>query len=150
VQAVESPDSSRPAVAGGVDCRAWSNAGNRQVRSAFCQVCSHESNVGHALHSRCRVSIGCDLDDADFSQPRLIKVNARKSPLWPLLTAALIGLPVLYVLSMGPLIWLNSRDLIDPALERPFVIYIAPFQWGYVFGPDWVASMLEAYADLWQ
>lgn len=30
-------------------------------------------------------------------------------PLWPLLTAALIGLPVLYVASFGPACWWASR-----------------------------------------
>lgn len=32
-------------------------------------------------------------------------------PLWPLLTAALIGLPVLYVASFGPACWVSSRTL---------------------------------------
>jgi len=35
----------------------------------------------------------------------------KKRPLWPLLTAALIGLPVLYVLGVGPALWLLKRSL---------------------------------------
>jgi len=30
----------------------------------------------------------------------------RSRPFWPLLTAALIGLPVLYVASFGPVVWI--------------------------------------------
>jgi hypothetical protein len=32
-------------------------------------------------------------------------LSDRKRPLWPLLTAALIGLPLLYVASFGPVCW---------------------------------------------
>ena len=33
----------------------------------------------------------------------------RPRPLWPLLTAALIGLPMLYVASFGPACWLTAH-----------------------------------------
>lgn len=37
-------------------------------------------------------------------------MNARPSrPLWPLLPAALVGVPVLYVASFGPACWITSR-----------------------------------------
>ena len=36
-----------------------------------------------------------------------------RRPLWPILTAALIGLPVLYVASFGPACWLASRNHAD-------------------------------------
>jgi hypothetical protein len=39
--------------------------------------------------------------------------SLKPRPLWPLLTAALIGLPVLYVLSYGA--WINWANV-----ERPF------------------------------
>ncbi len=55
-----------------------------------------------------------------------------------------------YVLSMGPLIWLHARDMIHPAFECPLAIYVAPFHWAYLFGPDSIKSILEAYVDFWQ
>jgi hypothetical protein len=38
-------------------------------------------------------------------------MNDRKRPLWPLVTAALIGLPVLYVASFGPACWLDIEPV---------------------------------------
>lgn len=34
---------------------------------------------------------------------------SKSRPLWPLVAAVLIGLPVLYVLSYAPAIWIRSR-----------------------------------------
>lgn len=44
----------------------------------------------------------------------------KRRPLWPLLAAALIGLPMLYVLSFGPAYGLASRDVLPckSSIER--------------------------------
>lgn len=45
----------------------------------------------------------------------------KKRPLWPFLTAALLGLPVLYVASFGPACWIASRNkAIQPAFQKLF------------------------------
>jgi hypothetical protein len=53
----------------------------------------------------------------------------RKKVLWPWVVAVLIGLPVLYVASLGPLVWLITRDLL-PEWSAPFMnVYTAPLNW---------------------
>jgi hypothetical protein len=37
----------------------------------------------------------------------------RKKPIWPWIVALLIGLPVLYVASLGPACWLADRGMIS-------------------------------------
>ena len=64
----------------------------------------------------------------DFSRGSGIN-DDRKKILWPWVVAVLIGLPVLYVASLGPLVWLITRDLL-PEWSAPFMnVYTAPLNW---------------------
>jgi len=45
--------------------------------------------------------------------------DRKPRPLWPFLTAALIGLPVLYVVSFGPACWLVEHGF--PARPAAFI-----------------------------
>lgn len=47
-------------------------------------------------------------------------MTSSNRPLWPLLTAALIGLPVLYVASFGPACWISTRI----SRRAPFVNFV--------------------------
>jgi len=88
---------------------------------------------------------------ASIPAARFKSMTDRKPrPLWPLLTAALIGLPVLYVLSVGP--WLTIRkELGKPhpaiaAVEELF--FIAP-RWLVYDSPDWLGKPYIRYLKLW-
>jgi len=76
-------------------------------------------------------------------------MDSRSRPLWPILTVALIGLPVLYVASFGPACWLASRGWLP----------ITPAGWIYapilVEGPTLrpmrrYASLCGGTAGRWQ
>ncbi|MGE5192196.1 MAG: hypothetical protein ACM3U2_06795 [Deltaproteobacteria bacterium] len=45
----------------------------------------------------------------------------RKKPLWPWIAALLVGLPVLYAASFGPVCWITSRS--DRGKNLPPVVY---------------------------
>jgi hypothetical protein len=66
-------------------------------------------------------------------------------PLWPVLTAALIGLPVLYIASVGPAFGLLVRNMSEPMILTFNVVY-DPL-WFVLDGfPDWVKKAVENYA----
>jgi hypothetical protein len=71
-------------------------------------------------------------------------MTERKSrPLWPLLTAALIGLPVLYVASYGPAARLCQDGWIS---EDVLNVVFVPLAWGLGFCPSWVTTAFLRYA----
>ena len=74
--------------------------------------------------------------------------NAR--PLWPLLTAALIGLPALYVASVGPIYWLIWNERTPSWCYALQWEYERPLRWTYSCGPDWWRETLDRYVKLWQ
>jgi hypothetical protein len=75
-------------------------------------------------------------------------MSSRSRPLWPLLTATLIGLPVLYVLSFGPACWIRSR-LSGVWAERTFgAVYYRPIGLAIVNGPPFVAKPMRWYCEL--
>lgn len=69
--------------------------------------------------------------------------------IWPLLTAVLIGLPVLYVLSCGPVYWLQWNTEIPDWLEPSVSFYLRPLVWMHADGPNWLHNLLEAYLVVW-
>ena len=75
-------------------------------------------------------------------------------PLWPLLTAALIGLPVLYVASFGPACWLFNAAMdqgwpVEGSLLQRFLLALyAPVLRLEANGPEPIATALEWYASL--
>jgi hypothetical protein len=73
--------------------------------------------------------------------------DRKPRPLWPLLTAALIGLPVLYVLGFGPAARIEELEL-ELVDSRWFVIY-DPLVWVIHNGPEWCVLPLRFYLVLW-
>src|SRR6188768_2856710 len=69
---------------------------------------------------------------------------SRSRPLWPLLTAALIGLPVLYVASFGPACWLHSRTGGDRGIFFQSAYW--PIGWAARHSP--MEDFIRAYATL--
>lgn len=60
-----------------------------------------------------------------------------------------VSLPILYVLSSGPLSWLFFV-LGRPAWLEPAVsIYGAPLRWAMQNGPDWIADAVGCYVAWW-
>jgi len=70
--------------------------------------------------------------------------DRKPRPLWPLLTAALIGLPVLYVASFGPACWLLGRDLCD---TRLITVGYAPILSVYSNGPMSIRKGIWWYCE---
>ena len=69
-------------------------------------------------------------------------VNRRER--WAKWTLALaIGMPVLYVLGMGPVVWLVGHRLLSESAAE--TIY-----WPLNQSPAWIRDSMEQYAELWQ
>jgi hypothetical protein len=65
---------------------------------------------------------------------------------WAILAAVI---PVLYLLSMGPMSWLNFA-LGRPAwIEIPGVYFYAPGRWLIAHGPDWFGNAMGHYIAWW-
>src|SRR5579872_2122143 len=73
-------------------------------------------------------------------------VNRRER--WARLKAVglVIGMPLLYVLGIGPYVWLNTRDLLPDELRQ---IYM-PVGWLYKVGPKPIADGIDWYLDPWR
>src|SRR5262245_47217781 len=78
-------------------------------------------------------------------------MGPRKRPLWPLLTAALLGLPVLYVLSFGPACWIASHTLDrgDSVVAKSLNLVYQPILSLAWSGPPIVQDPIVWYARLW-
>jgi hypothetical protein len=65
----------------------------------------------------------------------------------PWIVAVLIGLPVLYVTSFGPVCWMAKHEMISMRnvcqLYRPLVIIDLNFR------HSWIRRSLEGYEELW-
>lgn len=74
-----------------------------------------------------------------------------KKSSWPYwLAACVILLPVFYVLSLGPIVWLQSREMFPQALMESLVIYVTPFEWAYMTAPAWLQGLLVGYVNIWR
>ena len=72
-----------------------------------------------------------------------------KKPVWPWIVALLIGLPVLYVLSVGPISWLYNHEVLPRSLVPIYYWFYAPIAFANERGPEWLRQILDWYADLW-
>lgn len=63
--------------------------------------------------------------------------DERKKALWPSILALMIGLPVLYLLSLGPACWVSSRlnagAEFVPTIYHPITLALSP---AGAFSPD--------------
>ena len=77
---------------------------------------------------------------------RLPGMTDRKPrPLWPLVTAALIGLPVMYVLSIGPALWIAGES---PGRRRVVARIYWPVGWYANSAPPTVTHPLIKYITI--
>jgi hypothetical protein len=75
-------------------------------------------------------------------------VNRRER--WAKWTLAfVIGVPVLYVLSVGPAAWLNTRQLIPEPLNSARRHFYYPIHWLECNGPEPFDRVVTWYAHLW-
>jgi hypothetical protein len=78
-------------------------------------------------------------------------MNSRQSRLPVVLVAVVLTLPILYVLSAGPLVWLFTRHYIDSdsLLGRCLVGLYWPVMW---LGrhSDWFKHVWDWYLDFWE
>lgn len=52
-----------------------------------------------------------------------------RKPLWPWIVAVVVLAPVLYVLSVGPVLWIARRTPMSPSMARIFGWYSYPLLW---------------------
>lgn len=66
------------------------------------------------------------------------------------LVAVLILLPILYVLSVGPVAWLDSNDSLNEPMHSVAVIVYFPLSWAVNNGVPIVGPALAAYVEWWE
>jgi hypothetical protein len=67
----------------------------------------------------------------------------------PVIIGGLIVTPILYVLSAGPVVWLETRDLVPYFAWDIIEWFYAPLNWLYEEGPAPIHDALDWYVDLW-
>jgi hypothetical protein len=72
-----------------------------------------------------------------------------KSGVWPWIVALLIGLPVLYVTSWGPVAWLVNQDWCPWCLHAAELYFYSPLRWALESGPSWLSDGLWWWIYLW-
>ena len=75
--------------------------------------------------------------------------DARKIRVWPWIVAVLIGLPVLYVASFGPFLWMANHGFIPSAMFATAEMAYAPMFWARWDSPDAIHKPVEWYARRW-
>ncbi|MGE5194137.1 MAG: hypothetical protein ACM3U2_16700 [Deltaproteobacteria bacterium] len=76
--------------------------------------------------------------------------NERKQPGIGLFAACIVALPVLYCLSLGPVVWTWSRTLPNTPewLDAAFNTYLVPANLLYDNAPQPLPKALDAYVEL--
>jgi hypothetical protein len=64
--------------------------------------------------------------------------------------AVVVGLPMLYLASFAPVIWLEDHDYIPigSELQRALKVYAKPVHWVYEYGPQSVRDALDFYGGV--
>ncbi len=77
-------------------------------------------------------------------------MSEERKPLWPWIVAFLIGLPVLYVLSVGPAAWIcDSIPRPHPQwLQTALNVFYWPLGWIDENGPSFIHDALDLYVQL--
>ena len=74
----------------------------------------------------------------------------RKKPRWLLRMAIVLPASLLlYVASIGPMVWLLERGYLSPGVERAWTELYEPLFWFKNQTTDSVALAIEEYMDLW-
>ena len=74
----------------------------------------------------------------------------RKTSVWPWIVALLIGLPVLYVASFGPFLWIANHRFMPGALTPIAEAAFEPMFWARWESPDAIRTPVEWYARFWE
>jgi hypothetical protein len=76
-------------------------------------------------------------------------VNRRER--WAKWTAvgSLIGIPVLYVLSIGPVFWFQSRGMVPASVNATLDEFYIPVGWVLTYGPKPITDFFDWYLPLW-
>jgi len=72
-----------------------------------------------------------------------------RKPLWTWIATALIALPVLYVLSLGPWNWLVAHGWISQRLLVAIGVFYWPIDLITVHGPEPVRRAIMWYISFW-
>lgn len=70
-------------------------------------------------------------------------------PAVAVLALLLMLLPVLYVLSIGPAVWLHDRGLMSNGLDEIAEVVYAPLDWAADASPL-IEDPLDFYIELWE
>jgi hypothetical protein len=87
--------------------------------------------------------------DYPYSKPSVAVVRPRRAVRWVLLGVMLIGAVALYVLSVGPITWLDDHGYLSPSAGQFFVYFYAPLFAAKSYLPgigyclDWYISFFE-------
>jgi hypothetical protein len=65
----------------------------------------------------------------------------RKKSVWPYLVG-MMAIPVLYVVSFGPVEWMVQRQILD---YRAVEWYVLPMHETEICGPEWISDLLFNY-----
>ena len=65
------------------------------------------------------------------------------------LVAVLVVLPILYVLSIGPVVWLAQSGFISPSLGYPLEFVYSPLKWVADNVPI-IGPAINGYVELWR
>jgi hypothetical protein len=80
-------------------------------------------------------------------------MSDERKPFWPWFVALLIGLPILYQLSLGPWVWILQHHVLPAPVElllaRMTPTYAAPSNFVHDHAPSPVQAVMEWYMDLW-
>lgn len=77
-------------------------------------------------------------------------MNEHRKSSWPLwVTVLFVIAPVLYVLSAGPFVWLDSQGHLNGGLRDVVMLIYSPLGWSIENGPKWWTDALDAYFNLW-
>ncbi len=74
----------------------------------------------------------------------------RKRGVWPCVAALLIGLPPVYVLSVGPWNWFVARGWISQQTVNAVEWLYRPIDWICYYGPEPVGRAVNWYIRLWR
>jgi len=64
-------------------------------------------------------------------------------------TEALVGLPLLYLASFGPSVWLANHGYVSDGVSEFIATVYFPIVWLHVDGPGPISHAIEWYAELW-
>jgi hypothetical protein len=61
-----------------------------------------------------------------------------------------ILLPVLYLLGLGPVNWLQANGFLEGRALAATQIFYSPLEWIVSCGPAWCTEALVVYINLWR